>query len=531
MTLSLPHSPVGAQIPPTIPRPAAYTKRLRDAGFDALAETYEHLLRFAVAVRSAGGQAYLVGGCVRDMLRGELSKDYDVEVHGLSLDRLEGIAMSLAESVNNVGKSYGVLKLSFGTGIETDVSVPRRDSKVGAGHTGIKAEPDPSLSLEEAVRRRDFTINALLADPETGEVIDLVGGRADLENGILRVVDPATFAEDPLRTVRALQFLARFDLILDPASAPVLQATLPHLRELSGERFLEEWKKLLLRSAAPSVGLRAGMELGVFPVLHPEIAALAETPQDPGKHPEGNVFVHTCMVVDAAAAIARREKLDADDAWTLLLAALCHDFGKPATTQEVDGRLRCLGHEQEGVAPARTFLGTIRASGDTTANVLSLVRAHLAPNQLYREYRKDLESGGGDPGKFDGAIRRLAKRVSPASIRMLLLVSEADIRGRGPFPQDAPPRIDFFQSSWLQERSAALAVFETTPKNLLEGKDLLALGFPAGKALGTMIQLANDLRDEQQLDREAVVRLLEGTADPREGIARLEAMRQLGEQG
>lgn len=202
--------------------------------------------------RREGARALLVGGVVRDALRGQAAKDLDVEVHGLSLDALRRLLRRHGQ-VNEVGRSFGVLKLRLPEGgAEIDVSVPRRDSRIGVGHRGIQADADPFLGVVEAARRRDLTINAIAYDPLANCFEDPFEGRRDLRDGVLRAVDAATFVEDPLRALRVAQFAARFGFTVAPDLEELCTA-MP-LEELPAERVRGEVEKLLLKAPRPSVG-------------------------------------------------------------------------------------------------------------------------------------------------------------------------------------------------------------------------------------------------------------------------------------
>lgn len=225
------------------------------------------LHKLAHAIRAEGGRMFLVGGSVRDHLLDRPVKDLDLEVFQLSADRLEAILRRHGR-VNAVGRAFGVFKLTIG-GQELDISLPRRDSKVGPGHKGIAVQGDPTMTIEEAARRRDLTVNALMADITTGELHDPANGRADLERRILRAVDPDAFLEDPLRTLRVAQFAARLDFAVDPDLVALCARA--DLHELPEERVQTEWVKLLLRGERPSLGLdfmrRADLTARVFPEL------------------------------------------------------------------------------------------------------------------------------------------------------------------------------------------------------------------------------------------------------------------------
>jgi tRNA nucleotidyltransferase (CCA-adding enzyme) len=441
-----------------------------------------------------GGRALLVGGAVRDGLLGLGLKDYDLEVYGLPAEvlrrELEG-----AGQVDEVGQAFAVLKLSGLAGVSgaVDVSLPRSDSKVAPGHRGIAVVGDPTLTIEQASRRRDFTINAILFDPLSGEIVDPHGGRRDLAARVLRAVDPATFGEDPLRALRAVQLAGRFALEVDPETAR-LCASMP-LEELPRERLFGEIEKLLLRAARPSSGLALLRSWGFLPRVAPELEPLAGTPQDPGWHPEGDVWTHTLLVVDEAAAV--RDDLDHPRALALMLGALCHDLGKPATTAFVDGRLRSRGHEEAGVAPTVALLDRWNVHTllgyDVRAAALALVAHHLKPGLLYddREYVSD------------GAIRRLAAKCDPD---LLYRVARADCLGRG-------GRFQPVAMEWFRERVRELEAHRPPPP-LLRGRDLLALGLSPGPEVGRLLRAVY----ERQLDG-AVTTPEEALAAARELLA------------
>src|SRR5262245_16268591 len=284
----------------------------------------------ARAIHEAGGRALLVGGCVRDQLMGAQPKDWDLEVYHLASARLREILDQFG-SVNVVGESFTVYKL----GPDLDVSIPRRERKSGRGHKGFVIEGDPEMSVVEASRRRDFTINAILRDPLTGELIDPFDGRRDIEQRVLRAVSMETFAEDSLRVLRAAQFAARFQFDIDTGTIDLCRTI--DLSDLPAERIYGELEKLLLQAQRPSLGLEWLRTLGAIEKIFPEIQSLIGVPQDPEWHPEGDVFVHTCLVIDRARELV--DGLSYPRQVTVMLAALAHDFGKPATTEFIDGRL------------------------------------------------------------------------------------------------------------------------------------------------------------------------------------------------
>src|SRR5229473_2043487 len=253
----------------------------------------EKVLELAEAIRAAGGRALLVGGCVRDELMGKQPKDWDVEVYGIEPARLREVLDQFGD-VNVVGEAFTVYKL----GADLDVGLPRRERKTGRGHRGFFIEGDPSMTIEDSARRRDFTINAILQDPLTGDIIDPFHGRADIEKKLMRAVSAETFGEDSLRVLRAAQFAARFEFEIESGTVALCREI--DLSDLPSERIWGEMEKLLLKAQHPSIGLKCLLELGAIDQLFPEIKALVDVPQDREWHPEGDVFVHTVLVVDRA---------------------------------------------------------------------------------------------------------------------------------------------------------------------------------------------------------------------------------------
>jgi len=423
-------------------------------------------------VRDAGGRALIVGGWVRDRLMGRTSKDVDLEVYGVPGPRLRELLAAFG-SVNAVGESFTVYKVG---GI--DVALPRRESKTGRGHRGFEVTGDPDLSIEEAARRRDFTINAIGLDPLTGEHADPFGGRADLDARRLRVVDPTRFGDDSLRVLRAVQFVARFGLHVDPETRALL-AGIP-LDDLPAERIWGEVEKLLLRAAAPSTGLTLALDLQVIARVFPELLALVGCPQEPEWHPEGDVWVHTLMVVDQART--RIDDLPRAGQIAVMLGALCHDLGKPATTAVIDGRIRSLGHEEAGVAPATSLLDRLNINAidgiDVRREVLAVTAHHLKPGAWYKV--RD-EVG-------DGAFRRLALKLN---MEWLARVAKSDCLGRtGPF--------DCTAMDWFVDKARRLGVEHQPPKPLLLGRHLIDLGVAPGPAMGVLLKQIY----ERQLDGE-----------------------------
>jgi len=504
------------------PKPEEYLQSMKELGFPKHGKAYEKVLELAEIIKENGGQALLVGGSVRDALMGKISKDFDLEVYRLEPAKIEKIVQKVGK-VSDVGKAFGILKITLKNGLDIDVSLPRTDSKINVGHRGFEVKTDPHMSPEEAARRRDFTINSIAADPLTGELYDFFGGIEDIKNKTLKITDPERFKDDPLRVLRALQFIGRFGLTIDKDSITVIQKMTPQLKELPKERIGEEWKKLLLKSEKPSLGLSAGMMLGVFKEIHPEFSSLTETKQEPDWHPEGDVWIHTLMTVDESAKIIRKENLESDKALTVLLGSLCHDLGKPKVTEYIDGHIKSHGHEQAGEEPTKKFLTTIGIDNLTRDKVIKLVTNHLIPTMFY------IEEVIRDNKISDGAIRRLAQKIHPATIQELVYVSEADHLGRGSFDPEIKDQLllpvdQFLAGAWLLKRARKLEVESSRPADLTRGRDWINRGYEPGPNIGKLIKLSNDLRDEKNFSKEIVFELIDGIDDVSIAIEKLKSV-------
>ncbi|HET9525941.1 MAG TPA: HD domain-containing protein [Pyrinomonadaceae bacterium] len=436
----------------------------------------EKVMVLARVIQEAGGRALLVGGCVRDELMGNEPKDWDLEVYGLAPERLREILDSFG-SVNAVGEAFTVYKL----GHDLDVSIPRRERKSGRGHRAFVIEGDPAMSVADATRRRDFTINAILRDPLTGELIDPFGGQQDIAARVMRAVSAETFIEDSLRVLRAAQFAARFEFQIAPETVALCRTM--DLSDLPPERVWGEMEKLLLRARRPSVGFQWLKELGAIEKLFPEIQSLIGVPQDPEWHPEGDVFVHTLLVVDRARELI--DDLPYARQVTVMLAALAHDFGKPPTTQFLEGRWRSRGHEDAGVEPATRFLDRMNVHTidgyDVRRQVIALVREHLKPGEFYK--KRD-EVG-------EGAFRRLARRCEPD---LLYRVAKADSLGRNAVWVPRDKWYGAEAQEWFVQRAKELDVEHRPPEPLLLGRHLLELGVQPGPRMGELTRAVYEMQ-------------------------------------
>jgi len=445
-------------------------------------------------VKEAGGRALIIGGYARDevMRREGLeaeSKDIDVEVYNLEEDSLIKILEEFEDYAkpNLVGKSFGVIKLG-----PIDVSLPRRDSKVGAGHKGFEIKVDPDLSITEAARRRDLTINSLALDPLTNEIIDPYGGANDIKNKVLRATDIATFGEDPLRVLRLAQFAGRFGFRVEEKTQGIALG-LP-LHELPNARIGEEWRKMLLKSEKPSIGLEVARGVGVIEKLHPELAVLIGLEQETDWHPEGDVWTHTLQSLDVAAEIVRREGLEGNEALVIMTATLLHDAGKPLTTEKrlVKGqeRVTSYGHSEAGVEPAKKFLAKMEFGENINQQVYPLIRWHL-----YLASIQEIK---------DSSVRRLSNRLKPANIKQLAYIIEADKRGRGSLPSDLGKLME------LTKMAQELGVDEKPVEPILMGRDLIALGMEPGVHFGQILRRAQEaFLDGQIKTKEEAIDMVE----------------------
>ncbi|MBP5639627.1 MAG: HD domain-containing protein [Victivallales bacterium] len=421
-------------------------------------------------VRAAGGRALFVGGCVRDALLGQAPKDFDIEVYGLGARQLCDI-LSRHYRLDTVGASFGVIKLH---GLDVDISLPRSETKVGEGHRGFDVNVMPQLSFREATARRDLTINAIMYDCLSCEVIDPWNGIGDLKAKTLRHVSQH-FIEDPLRVLRVMQFAARLDFDVIHETVEICSSMTPE--DLPRERLGGEWEKLLVKGIRPSRGLRFLKECGWIR-YYPELQALMGCEQTPEWHPEGDVWEHTLKALDVAVSLRRS---DFHDALAFMAAVLCHDFGKPLTSVRCDdGRIRSINHDVIGVKPAGTFLRRLWLNNDLEKLVLALVACHMRVHEVAR-------SGS------DRALRRLA--VDAKRLDLLADIYECDLKASKPRSMELVER--------LRESIHRLDIATSAPKPFVLGRHLLAHGLKPSPAFKEILdrcyeaQLDGAFSDEQ----------------------------------
>jgi len=431
------------------------------------------------------GRCFLVGGAVRDLLLGLTVKDLDIEVHGLDFQQLENI-MKRYGSVEVVGKIFGVFRLH---GLDVDWSLPRIDL------SGRKPDViiDPQMTIEQALRRRDLTMNAMAVDLSTYTLIDPFGGVSDMQSKMLRSPDPNFFIEDPLRFYRVMQFISRFEMYPDKELDDLCKSM--DVSKVSVERIDEEFRKLMLKSKRPSLGIRWLITIGRLEDILPELAALVDLPQLSRWHPEYDAFEHTMQTLDATA----RFEYDSDkEKMIVLYAALCHDLGKATTTKKIGGEWRSFGHPQAGVKPTKRLLKRITRNKELIESVMKMVRYHMQPIQFVE----------GDARI--SAYKRLANKLAPQiTLAMLAQLALADQQGRNPDGHEPlitkDPRIEIFLRNAQQAH-----VLREVEKPILQGRDLLDVVKP-GIKMGRLLKMAYELQIEEEIkDKEELKRRVLG---------------------
>lgn len=418
--------------------------------------------RLALKIENAGGRAFYVGGCVRDKALGCQNKDIDIEVHGISEEELEKI-LSEFGNIKFFGSSFGVYSIS---GINADISLPRSERKIGNGHRDFEVVVDPFIGIKEAARRRDFTINAMMEDILTGEIIDPFNGSSDMCAGIIKHVDDKTFIEDPLRVLRAAQFSARFDFKIAPETIELCKTI--DLSALSSERIEIEMKKALLKSKKPSLFFENLREMNQLGYWFKELEQLIDLEQNTKYHPEGDVWTHTMIVLDNAAKFRN----EVSDAYSFMLFALMHDLGKIETTEIINGKIHSYNHEVVGVEIAERLLERICHEKKVKNYILKSIPLHMRPSMLFESKSKIKKTNK----LFDEA-------VEPKDLIYFSLCDKHI---------ETSKKEELEKKEFLFER---LRVYEETMEQpYTTGKDLLELGFKSGIELGKMLELAHKLR-------------------------------------
>ncbi|MBU5335746.1 CCA tRNA nucleotidyltransferase [Intestinibacter bartlettii] len=416
--------------------------------------------KIAKKVSDMNGRTFFVGGYVRDEILGIETKDIDIEVHGIEVDTLVNILESLG-GVQKVGASFGVFNLK---GYSLDIAMPRKEKSNGRGHKDFEIYVDPFIGYKEACIRRDFTINSLMKDVLTGEIIDHFGGIEDIKNKKIKYVNEISFCEDPLRVFRAAQFASRFEFNIDKKTIELCSTM--DVSSLAFERVFEELKKALLKSEKPSIFFNTLKDMNQLSFWFKEIEGLIGIKQSEIHHPEGDVFTHSMMVLDEAAKLRHQ----AEDKLGFMLAALCHDFGKTITTQVRKGKLTAYGHEVESAKIAKVFLDRLTNKISLKKDVLNLVELHMKPNQMYNTAKKK------------SMMKLWDDAIHPTD---LILLSKADALGRG-IKKDYDEIENALRAS-LKDYNVLMQEPEVS------GKDLILLGLKPGVQFSEYIKLGHKL--------------------------------------
>lgn len=421
------------------------------------------LTAIAESVHELSGRALLVGGCVRDHLLGIPCYDIDCEIHGIEPSALRTLLSRFGE-IDGSGETYGIYTLK-GAGL--DFALPRTERRTGEGHKDFVVFPDPELSLEQAAARRDFTVNAIMRDALTGEMVDPYGGIEDLKNGVLRAVPGGQFMDDPLRVLRGAQFAARFHLTPDEETIRMMQC-MP-LDRLSGARVYQEMKKALLMADRPDIFFRVLKDAHALDCWFPELYALLKTPENPVYHPEGNAFEHTMLTLRAAAEIRNRMR----DPLAFMLAVLTHDLGKAVSAKRNDkGVWQAIGHEDTGIPLLETMLSRLGVSKQMIVYAKDMCRLHMRVHVCY--YNK---------ARISRTNVLFDESICPEELAWLVI---CDARGTGK-PREGADQ----EEAFIMERLAAYRKASAMP--MPSAKMLMEYGVPAGPKMRQALAAAREL--------------------------------------
>lgn len=429
------------------------------------------LLSKLIAEKS--GTAYFVGGFVRDKFMKHENKDIDIEVHGISADVLEEILDSIGKRME-IGESFGIYGIK---GCCLDIALPRKEHLCGKGHRDFNIDVDPFIGTEKAALRRDFTINALMENIITGEVIDHFGGISDINDKIIRHVSDKTFWEDPLRVLRAAQFAARFEF--DIADETLLLCRNIDLSTLSKERIEAELVKALLKAERPSIFFESLRKMDQLGTWFAEVEMLIGVPQNSKYHMEGDVWNHTMMVIDEAAKYRDRSTYP----YGFMMTALVHDFGKAICTEKKNGVYHAYEHETKGLTIVKRFLKRITNEKKLIHYVMNMTELHMKPNVL-----ANAEASVKSTNKmFDSS-------VSPID---LIYISQSDDKGRKTLVQSKST-----EEFLLKRLDIYNKIME---KPYVTGKDLIDAGLLPNENFKEVLSYAHKLR-LANIDKESALK-------------------------
>lgn len=409
-----------------------------------------------------GGCAYFVGGYVRDMIKGGEGKDIDIEVHGLTPNQLKGLLDSLGQRLD-MGESFGIFGLK---GYSIDIAMPRKESCRGKGHRDFDVFVDPHIGTLGAAKRRDFTVNAMMQNILTGEIIDHFGGREDLEKGIIRHVNDSSFAEDPLRVLRGAQFASRFNFEIAEETKALCRSM--DISTLPRERIMGETQKALLKAERPSIFFEKMREMGQLSVWFPELEALIGVEQNPKYHSEGDVWVHTMMVLDQAAGL----KQYSSNPLGFMLSAVAHDMGKAVATELIDGVIHAYGHEVKGLPLVKTFMERLTSESALIKYVLNMAELHMKPNVI-----------AAVNASIKSSNKMLDSAIDPEG---LICLAIADGLGK------TSPLEYVSYNDYFRERVAIYREYMSRP--YVMGQDLIKAGLKPSKDFSDYLEYAHKLR-------------------------------------
>lgn len=435
---------------------------------------------------------YAVGGCVRDLVRDNPSKDVDILVTNQNLDNIEK-KLSLYGKVDIVGKSFGVIKFTI-MGRTYDVSLPRSDIPVKSEsrkHKDFIIKADPFLPIEKDLERRDITCNSIALRLCDGEVIDPFGGVKDIKEKRIRMTNPSSFPEDPLRIIRVARFASVLGWKVEKSIYEISKEI--DLKGLSQERIVDELFRMLLNSEKPSVGFKEFLKLGVIEKLFPEVLPMTFTIQDSLFHPErdrfGNhtIWIHTLLTIDQAKRISKIFNLSPGESVTLLLASLFHDIAKPQTSrwEWKNGRLHLTNYRHDiiGAELTERILERLKIftwnNYDVRKYTLLLVKNHHRSTDLWQN-RKNV-------GKR--AFNRLYRDMEN-EIKLLIYLDLADRKGRKNRMLKGLDR----EAKWLFSKIEEFRINKETIKPIIYGRDLIKLGFKPGKFMGEVLKQLYELQ-------------------------------------
>ncbi|MDD2377085.1 MAG: CCA tRNA nucleotidyltransferase [Clostridia bacterium] len=435
---------------------------------DELNNNIEIAGKIAREIKEKNGTMFFVGGYVRDQIINKENKDIDVEVFGLEAEQLITI-LSKYGVVDQIGSNFGIFKIH---GIDIDFGMPRKEKNTGVKHKDFEINIDSNMSTLEASKRRDFTMNALLQDVITGEIIDHFGGIQDIQNKIIKHIDDDTFIQDELRVLRACQFAARFDFIISEDTLKLCKKL--DCTNLPKERVYNEIQKALLNTSKPSIFFEYARQIGLLEKLFAPMDKLIGVQQSPIHHPEGDVWTHTMMVIDEAAKLRDQSNYPI----AFMFAAVCHDLGKITTTRHLHGKIVSYNHENE-LHLTKKFLKNITNDNDLNFAVMLLVKNHMRPNILVKNKSSDK------------AIRKLIVDTSSkiVNIQDVILLSKADRIGKNNNDLDIS-NID----KWWKDRITEVNENKTTINPLVTGKDLIQMGYIQDEKIGKILKKAFDLQ-------------------------------------